>query len=213
MSARLFSVDSDSQRIEHFDDGIFLLRGFANSTELMAQVRIVCASAPLRHMTVPGGKQMSVAMSNCGPLGWTSDSSGYRYSATDPRTGNSWPAMPDAFMSLATRAATAAGFRNFKPDACLINEYQSNAKLSLHQDRDECDFTQPIVSVSMGADAVFQFGGLRRNDSKKSLLLQDGDVLVWGGPARLRYHGVGPPLADCRTGAALRVNLTLRNAA
>ena len=155
MSARLFSVDSASQRIEHFDDGIFLLRGFANSTELMAQVRIVCASAPLRQMTVPGGKQMSVAMSNCGPLGWTSDSSGYRYSATDPRTGNSWPAMPDAFMSLATRAATAAGFRNFKPDACLINEYQSKAKLSLHQDRDECAFTQPIVSVSMGADAVF----------------------------------------------------------
>ena len=193
--------------------GAMLLRGFALDVaqSLMLSVQQVIASAPLRHLVVPGGHTMSVAMSNCGALGWVSDRSGYRYSATDPLTGQPWPAMPACFVSLAVRAAAEAGFEGFRPDACLINRYEPGARLSLHQDRDERDLSAPIVSVSLGLPAVFLFGSMQRNDRPARLRLAHGDVAVWGGPARLAYHGVAP-LADGEHALAgrRRINLTFR---
>ena len=174
-------------------------------------LRGLIAAAPLRHMVVPGGHTMSVAMSNCGALGWVSDRSGYRYSATDPLSGQPWPAMPACFADLAVRAAAAADFEGFRPDACLVNRYEPGARMSLHQDRDEGDMTAPIVSVSLGLPAVFLFGGPRRSDRPARLRLAHGDVAVWGGPARLAFHGVAP-LADgdhALTGRR-RINLTFR---
>ena len=195
--------------------GAFLLRGFAlNQAEALIQAaRQVIAAAPLRHLTTPGGRAMSVSMTNCGALGWTSSRTGYRYSSTDPLTGQPWPPMPACFANLALRAATEAGFDNFKPDACLINRYEPGARLSLHQDRDESDLGAPIVSVSLGLPAVFLFGGLRRGDRPARLRLAHGDVAVWGGASRLAFHGVAP-LADGehpRLGR-LRINLTFRRA-
>lgn len=193
--------------------GAMLLRGFALDVaqSLMLSVQQVIASAPLRHLVVPGGHTMSVAMSNCGALGWVSDRSGYRYSATDPLSGQPWPAMPACFVSLAVRAAAEAGFDGFRPDACLINRYEPGARLSLHQDRDEGDLSAPIVSVSLGLPAVFLFGSMQRNDRPARLRLAHGDVAVWGGPARLAYHGVAP-LADGEHALAgrRRINLTFR---
>jgi alkylated DNA repair protein (DNA oxidative demethylase) len=156
---------------------------------------------------------MSVVMSNCGTFGWISDRRGYRYSPDDPQSGESWPSMPGAFARLARDAAAAAGFVDFAPDACLVNRYAPGAKLSLHQDRDEKDFSQPIVSVSLGLPATFLFGGLRRSDKQLRVPLMHGDVVVWGGPARLRYHGVLP----LKEGAhpllgGYRINLTFRKA-
>ena len=195
--------------------GAMLLRGFALDVaqSLMLSVQQVIASAPLRHLVVPGGHTMSVAMSNCGALGWVSDRSGYRYSATDPLSGQPWPAMPACFVSLAVRAAAEAGFDGFRPDACLINRYEPGARLSLHQDRDEGDLSAPIVSVSLGLPAVFLFGSMQRNDRPARLRLAHGDVAVWGGPARLAYHGVAP-LADGEHALAgrRRINLTFRYA-
>jgi alkylated DNA repair protein (DNA oxidative demethylase) len=165
-------------------------------------------------MITPGGFRMSVAMTNCGPLGWVSDRTGYRYSPLDPESGAAWPAMPKCFIDLAANAAEAAGFANFTPDACLINRYEPGAKMSLHQDKDERDFEQPIVSVSLGLPATFQFGGDRRSGGAARIPLQHGDVVVWGGPARLRYHGV-LPLKDGEHPklGACRMNLTFRKAA
>ena len=179
----------------------------------MADLDHVIAQAPFRHMLTPGGYRMSVAMSNCGPLGWTSDRKGYRYGEIDPQTGDPWPALPASFSDLATRAASAAGFHDFLPDACLINRYQEGAKLSLHQDKDERDFGQPIVSVSLGLPATFLFGGLERAGKTIRLPLIHGDVVVWGGPARLRYHGVSPLKQGSHPliGEA-RINLTFRKA-
>jgi alkylated DNA repair protein (DNA oxidative demethylase) len=195
--------------------GAVLLRGFAavEAPRLLAALQQVLQAAPLRHMLTPGGQRMSVAMSNCGPLGWVSDARGYRYAAQDPVTGAAWPAMPPEFLSLAQRAAAEAGFAGFQPDACLMNGYQPGTRLSLHQDRDERDKGHPIVSVSLGLPAVFQFGGARRTDRPARVPLQHGDVVVWGGPSRLNYHGV-LPLADgehALTGAR-RFNLTFRRA-
>jgi alkylated DNA repair protein (DNA oxidative demethylase) len=195
--------------------GTAFLRGFALAIErdLLADLDHVIAAAPFRHMVTPGGYRMSVAMSNCGPLGWISDRRGYRYDGIDPQSGNAWPALPATFSDLATRAASAAGFHDFLPDACLINRYQEGAKLSLHQDRDERDFGQPIVSVSLGVPATFLFGGLERGDKTIRVPLIHGDVVVWGGPARLHYHGVSPlkkgfhPLIG-----EVRINLTFRKA-
>jgi alkylated DNA repair protein (DNA oxidative demethylase) len=156
---------------------------------------------------------MSVAMTNSGRAGWVTDRSGYRYDAHDPTTGKPWPVMPDIFLSLARRAAAAGGFRGFEPDSCLINRYEPGARLTLHQDKNERDFSAPIVSVSLGLPAVFLFGGLRRNDRPRRLRLESGDIAVWGGPSRLVYHGVAP-LADGDdplTGRC-RFNLTLRKA-
>ncbi|MEN2987203.1 DNA oxidative demethylase AlkB [Tistrella sp. BH-R2-4] len=195
--------------------GLTVLRGLATPQDraLLAAVDTVTAGAPFRHLVTPGGYTMSVAMTNCGRLGWVSDRAGYRYDPRDPQTGRPWPAMPDLFTCLALRAADAAGFADFVPDACLINLYEPGAKLSLHQDRDEGDFTAPIVSVSLGLPATFLFGGLKRTDRQMPVPLIHGDVAVWGGPWRLAYHGVRAlkagthPLLGAR-----RINLTFRKA-
>jgi len=180
---------------------------------LLPALDAVLAQAPLRHMETPGGFRMSVALSNCGALGWTSDRHGYRYTRHDPQTGRPWPALPDAFLRLARAGAEAAGFAGFRPDACLVNRYLPGARMSLHQDKNERDFGAPIVSVSLGIDAVFLFGGRQRGDRARRVPLRHGDVVVWGGPDRLRYHGV-LPLKDAthpRLGA-MRINLTFRQA-
>lgn len=164
-------------------------------------------------METPGGFRMSVAMTNCGNYGWVSDRTGYRYDSCDPLTGKPWPEMPGIFSELATSAAAAAGFPGFNPDVCLVNRYEHRARLSLHQDRDEKDFSHPIVSVSLGVPATFLFGGLRRKVRPERILLQHGDVVVWGGPDRLRYHGIAPVRAGQHTlFGEYRFNLTFRKA-
>src|SRR5262247_142133 len=198
---------------EPLEDGALLLRGFAeaDAQALIEEVERVSSAAPFRHLITPGGYTMSVAMTNCGRVGWVSNRAGYRYDPLDPDTGMSWPAMPETFRDLALRAAAEAGFPQYDPDACLINRYVAGAKLGLHQDRDEKDTWAPIVSVSLGLPAVFLWGGKRRSDPVRRLRLESGDIAVWGGPARFVYHGVAP-LKDGHhplTGAA-RVNLTFR---
>lgn len=202
--------------VETIVDGAVLLRGFAlgQAATLIEAVHALIGVSPLRQMQTPGGKTMAVAMTNCGPLGWISDRRGYRYAPIDPSTGHAWPPMPPSFMHLARDAAARAGFAAFAPDACLVNRYAPGTRLSLHQDRDEADYGHPIVSVSLGLDATFLFGGLKRADPALRLPLTHGDVVVWGGPARLRFHGV-LPVEEGRhplTGAA-RFNLTFRRAA
>jgi alkylated DNA repair protein (DNA oxidative demethylase) len=200
---------------ESLTNGASLLRGFAaiEAPLLVGAVNEVAVFAPFRHMTTPGGFQMSVAMTNCGAAGWVSDRKGYRYDSIDPLTGLPWPALPELFLSLADRAAAAGGFTNFVPDACLINRYRPGARLTLHQDKDERDFRQPIVSVSLGLPAVFLFGGSTRADRPRRIPLQSGDIAVWGGPARLAFHGVAPLAqgSDPLTGE-YRINLTFRKA-
>lgn len=177
---------------EAIADSAVMLRGFARRHErqLLEAIARVTAEAPLRHLSTPGGYGMSVAMSNCGPLGWISDRQGYRYTATDPETGQPWPGMPAIFHRLATAAAEAAGFGAFTPQACLINRYRPGSRLSLHQDRDEEDLDAPIVSVSLGVPAVFLFGGRARRERPRRLPIHHGDVAVWGGSSRLNYHGI-----------------------
>jgi alkylated DNA repair protein (DNA oxidative demethylase) len=196
-------------------EGAVLLRGFARPFEadLVADIGDIVAQAPFRHMVTPGGHQMSVAMTNCGSAGWVTDRSGYRYDADDPEAGKPWPAMPRSFCQLAAQAAAEAGFENFAPDACLINRYAPGAKMSLHQDKDEQDFGAPIVSVSLGLSAIFLFGGLKRSDKPRRFRLAHGDIVVWGGPARLAFHGVAP-LADGEHAllGRQRINLTFRKA-
>lgn len=195
--------------------GAVLLRGFAvdAAARLLAELQPVLEASPSRHLVTPGGYRMSVAMTNCGSLGWVSDRTGYRYAAVDPEHGMPWPAMPALFCDLAEASAAQAGFDGFVPDACLINRYDPGARLSLHQDRDEHDYRQPIVSVSLGLAAVFLFGGLARADKARRVTLLHGDVVVWGGPARLAHHGV-LPLADGEHTATgrCRINLTFRKA-
>lgn len=216
MTFDLFDAQHDVEpATEPLAAGAVVLRAFARPVQdgLLAGVAAVTAAAPLRHLVTPGGLRMSVAMTNCGPLGWLSDRRGYRYDALDPDSGRPWPPMPDSFMQLARRAAAAAGFDGFTPDACLINRYVPGTKLSLHQDRDERDHGAPIVSVSLGLPAVFLFGGLKRTDKAQRLGLRHGDVVVWGGPSRLRFHGV-LPLADGELPllGRQRINLTFRRA-
>jgi alkylated DNA repair protein (DNA oxidative demethylase) len=200
---------------ETLGPGAMLLRGFGlqHETELLAAVNHVTTQAPFRRMVTRQGFHMSVAMTNCGELGWVTDRSGYRYDPVDPQSCEPWPALPKVISDLATRAASEAGFREFRPDACLINRYDPGAKMSLHQDKDEHDFDQPIVSVSLGIPATFLFGGFERAAPATRVLLLHGDVAVWGGPARLRYHGVLPlkPAHHPRVGGH-RINLTLRKA-
>ncbi|HEY4200945.1 MAG TPA: DNA oxidative demethylase AlkB [Devosiaceae bacterium] len=200
---------------EEMAEGAVLLRGYAlaQETALLAGLRGIIAEAPFRHMVTPGGFVMSVAMTNCGKAGWVTDRSGYRYDAIDPESGRPWPAMPESFLYLATSAAAEGGYADFVPDACLINRYEPGARLSLHQDRNERDFDAPIVSVSLGLPAVFQFGGLERSDKIAKYPLRHGDVVVWGGPSRLFYHGV-PALKDGMHPALgpMRINLTFRRA-
>jgi alkylated DNA repair protein (DNA oxidative demethylase) len=196
-------------------EGAVLLRGFAKSIEadLLTDLGDIVAQAPFRHMVTPGGHQMSVAMTNCGRIGWVTDRSGYRYDANDPETGKPWPAMPKSFRELARQAAAESSFDGFAPDACLVNRYQPGARMSLHQDKDELDFGAPIVSVSLGLPAIFLFGGLKRADKPQRFRLEHGDIAVWGGPARLRFHGVAP-LADGEDVlmGRQRINLTFRKA-
>jgi DNA oxidative demethylase len=206
--------DQDRQRSrEPLEEGAALLRGYVadEEAELLAEVERVAQRAPFRHLVTPGGYTMSVAMTNCGRVGWVSDRHGYRYDAIDPDTGAPWPAIPARFIDVARRAASEAGFAGYDPDACLINRYVAGAKLGLHQDRDEEDAWAPIVSVSLGLPAVFLWGGKSRADPARRLRVESGDVAVWGGPARFIYHGVAP-LKDGQhplTGAA-RINLTFR---
>jgi alkylated DNA repair protein (DNA oxidative demethylase) len=208
-------VDEVDSRPQPLGPGAVLLRGAAVPTAelLLAAVERLLNQAPLRFMTTPGGFRMSVAMTNCGDTGWVTDRSGYRYDAIDPLSGRPWPAMPPAFTELARTAAATAGFSDFSPDACLINRYEPGARLSLHQDRNERDFDAPIVSVSLGLPAVFLFGGTQRSARPRRVPLQHGDVVVWGGPARLNFHGVSPlKEGDHPLLGRCRVNLTLRKA-
>jgi alkylated DNA repair protein (DNA oxidative demethylase) len=216
MTADLFEgvLDAGPARQE-IAEGAILLRGFAGAFEhdLIPALRAVVEQAPFRHMHTPGGRQMSVAMTNCGNFGWVTDRTGYRYDAVDPETGRAWPAMPAVFLLLAQQAATRAGFAGFAPDACLINLYEPGSRMSLHQDRDERDFDQPIVSVSLGLPAVFLFGGLKRSDKPRRFRLQHGDVVVWGGPSRLFFHGVAPLTeGEHDSLGRQRINLTFRKA-
>ncbi len=198
--------------------GAALLQRFAlaQASELLADLETILSLAPPRHMVTPGGLAMSAAMTSCGPLGWISDRSGYRYSPIDPMTGKPWPALPSSFLQLAQRAAQQAGFVDFVPDACLINCYAPGCKMGLHQDRDEHDFGAPIVSVSLGLPAIFLFGGLQRRDRTSRHVLEHGDIVVFGGPSRLRYHGIMPikpgDFAPHPLLAGQRINLTLRRA-
>ena len=209
----LFDSDSLPSSREQLEEGAVLLRGFAAAEAplLVEEVARIAQGAAFRHLVTPGGYTMSVAMTNCGRVGWVSDRTGYRYDPKDPQTGSPWPAMPAAFLNIAAHAAAEAGFAHYEPDACLINRYITGAKLSLHQDRDENDAWAPIVSVSLGLPAVFLWGGKRRSDPVRRLRLENGDIAVWGGPARFVYHGVAP-LREGRhplTGTA-RINLTFR---
>lgn len=219
MTSDLFEFEERAQRRfwrEALCDGAVVLRGFAVPDEvaISAALHGVISEAPFRHMVTPGGFRMSVAMTNCGSCGWVTDRIGYRYGAIDPESGKPWPRMPCVFLKLAQNAAANAGFKDFEPDACLVNRYEPGTRLSLHQDKDEQDFSAPIVSVSLGIPAVFLWGGLRRADKPVRVQLVHGDVMVWGGPSRLRYHGVLPlkegnhPLMG-----SYRINLTFRKAA
>jgi DNA oxidative demethylase len=196
-----------------FADGAWLLRGFALETAaaLLAEIERIETVAAFRHLETPGGFRMSVAMTNCGKVGWVSDRSGYRYTTYDPLSGRTWPAMPLILLTVAKVAARAAGFEGFNPDACLINRYVPGARLTLHQDKDESDFRAPIVSLSLGLPAVFLFGGNTRKDKQRRIPLEHGDVVVWGGPARLYHHGV-LPLKDGHHPMLghQRINLTFR---
>lgn len=213
MMDNLFAFDSRELTL---DPGAVLLEGFALSLDrvLLDEVGMIAEAAPFRHLETPGGRRMSVAMTNTGRLGWVSDRRGYRYDEIDPLSGRAWPAMPKAFAELARNAAEAAGFDGFAPEACLINRYEPGAKLSPHQDRDERNLDQPIVSVSLGVDATFLWGGQARGDRPRRITVHHGDVAVWGGPARLTFHGIDTLAgSDHPLTGALRYNLTFRTAA
>ncbi len=217
-SAAIGNLLSDAlpeEEVERLAEGAVLLRGFAQpeAADLVGTVAEIAAAAPFRHMVTPGGFRMSVAMTSCGQAGWVTDRKGYRYAPDDPLTGQPWPPIPAAFLFLAGRAAAAAGFGGFAPDACLVNRYEPGARLSMHRDEDERDLSAPVVSVSLGLPAVFQFGGLSRKDRPLRVRLKNGDVVVWGGPSRLAYHAVMPlaEAEDALTGRS-RINLTFRKA-
>jgi alkylated DNA repair protein (DNA oxidative demethylase) len=208
----LFEAAAQNQRL---GPAARVLPGFALPyvLDLMPAIADIETVSPFRHMATPGGFTMSVALTNCGALGWTTDRHGYRYTSIDPDTGEPWPVMPEVFVRLANEAAAAAGFDNFSPDACLVNRYTPGARLSLHQDKNERDYEAPIVSVSLGMRATFLFGGHARTDPTVKVSLHHGDVAVWGGVDRLRYHGV-MPLKD-EPHALLgsqRINFTFRKA-
>ena len=216
MNASLFEMEGPAPLPKTIlGAGTAFLSGYALGAEdeLLSSLNRVAKQSPFRNMVTPGGFRMSVAMTNCGSLGWVTDQTGYRYDAIDPESERPWPSMPTAFQELALAAAEDAGFSNFVPDACLINRYEVGARLTLHQDKNERDYTQPVVSVSLGLTATFLFGGLERRDKTQRVQVTHGDVLVWGGPARLRYHAIAP-LRDGqhpRVGR-IRYNLTFRKA-
>ena len=211
----LLSSLEPAPAVERLSEAAVVLRGFARdmAAGLVTAVDEITAVAPFRNMVTPGGFRMSVGMTNCGRAGWVTDRKGYRYEAVDPITGRSWPAIPGSFRLLAVSAAAAGGYPGFEPDACLINLYEPGTRLSLHRDENERDLTAPIVSVSLGLPAIFLFGGNRRGDRPRRILLESGDIVVWGGPDRLVYHGVArvaegeDPLTGNR-----RINLAFRKA-
>lgn len=213
-SGDLFAQDEgDKPNCEQLGAGTFLLRGLTKADALLAELPGIVARSPFRHMVVARGQMMSVAMTNCGSLGWISDPRGYRYSPSDPQSGEPWPVMPEVFLQLAQTAAAQAGFPGFMPDACLVNRYAVGARMALHQDRDERDLCAPIVSVSLGLSAVFLLGGLQRRDKAQRIPLLHGDVLVWGGEDRLRFHGVQPLKEESHPLLGReRINLTFRQA-
>lgn len=214
MTADLFADQTPSWQ-EPICPGATVLRGLAlaEAPAILSAIEDITRRAPFRQMDTPGGFRMSVAMSNCGPLGWVSDRQGYRYAAWDPATGEGWPEMPEGLRALARHTAASAGFAGFAPDACLINRYAAGARMSLHQDRDEQDLRAPIVSISLGLPALFLFGGPTRKDPARRIPLTHGDVVVWGGPARLHFHGVAPLKAGEHPATGpFRINLTLRQA-
>lgn len=196
-------------------EGAWLLRGFVSTdvVQIMSAIQDICSISPFRHMVTPGGFRMSVAMTNCGEAGWVSDRKGYRYQKIDPETQQPWPQLPALFLDIAGTAAVTAGYPDFHPDSCLINRYEPGSRLTLHQDRNESDFTAPIVSVSVGLPAIFLFGGNSRKDRPRRLSLESGDVAVWGGSSRLAFHGIAPLKdgIDLVTGG-FRFNLTFRKA-
>lgn len=211
----LFEQERAVDEIYNFAQDSALLRNFVGNQDhqIMALIEQITGQAPFRRMITPGGRQMSVEMSNCGHFGWVTDRKGYRYSAKDPQSESPWPAMPTGFQELATAAARKAGFEGFHPDSCLINRYQPGARLGLHQDRDERDFSAPIVSVSLGLPAIFLFGGAKRSEKQTRIPLEHGDVLVWGGASRLNHHGIQPLEAGRHSLlGACRINLTFRKA-
>ncbi len=204
--------EAERSRIE-LDPGAWLLGGLAldHAPALLQAIHTISQAAPFRHLETPGGGRMSVAMTNCGEVGWVSDRRGYRYETDDPLSGRPWPAMPPLFRSLAGRAAEVAGFEGFRPDACLINDYAPGTRLSLHQDRDEATLVAPIVSVSLGVPATFLWGGHKRSDRPRRHALHHGDVVVWGGPARMTFHGIDTLAAsEHPLTAEHRFNLTFR---
>lgn len=216
-TADLFAEEALQQPAsrEQIGEQSYVLRGFALPwiDRLLPELRSVLAQSPFRRMVTPGGFTMSAALSSCGALGWTTDSAGYRYSAVDPRSQQPWPALPEALRQLAVQAASAAGFADFVPDACLINRYVPGAKMSLHQDKNERDYSAPVVSVSLGLPAIFLFGGHERSDKTQKISLFHGDVVVWGGVDRLCYHGVMPVKEGVHPiMGPQRINLTLRTA-
>lgn len=195
-------------------EGAWLLRGFAlaEAPILLDEIHAIDRQAPFRHQITPGGFRMSAAMTSCGELGWVTDRTGYRYSGIDPESGRPWPKMPEVFRDLAIRAAARAGYRDFSPQGCLINRYETGARMSLHQDKDEQALEAPIVSVSLGAPVTFLFGGLMRSDPTDRYRLEHGDVVVWGGDSRLFFHGVAPlgKRAEHSLTGPVRYNLTFR---
>jgi DNA oxidative demethylase len=215
MSDLFESIAPLDSRNEIIAEGAVLLRAVALplERELLAALTGITATSPFRYMVTPGGYSMSVAMTNCGAAGWVTDRTGYRYDREDPETGNPWPPIPECFFDLAVAAATEAGYLEFRPDACLVNRYEPGTRLSLHQDKNERDFTKPIVSVSLGLPAMFQFGGLKRADPVQKFTLRHGDAAVWGGASRLRYHGVSQLKDGCHEiFGRMRINLTFRTA-
>ena len=198
MTADLFDSVAEAQPSrEEIADGAVLLRGFVKpiESELIEAVRAIVAQSPFRRMTTPGGHLMSVAMTNCGERGWITDHTGYRYDPIDPRTEAPWPAMPPVLRDLARRAAEQGGFQDFAPDACLVNRYEPGTRLSLHQDKDELDYSAPIVSVSLGLPATFLFGGMARADKPRRYP---------AGPWRRRGLGRSVQARLSRRGAARR---------
>jgi alkylated DNA repair protein (DNA oxidative demethylase) len=215
LNGSLFDSLPAQAHVESLAPGAYVLRGFVRGKEqeLLSAVGKIAEAAPFRHLITPGGYRMSVAMTNCGNLGWVSDRTGYRYDPIDPITQRPWPPMPAVFRQLAESAAECAGYPSYRPDAVLINRYEPGTRLSLHQDKDERDAVAPIVSVSLGVPAKFLWGGLRRADSTRRILLESGDVVVWGGESRFVFHGVAPlPENTHALTGHQRINLTFRKA-
>lgn len=201
---------------EEVREGVILLPDYCSTPALYQSLKKVLDQSPFRYMRTPGGRKMSVAITNCGPVGWVSDYTGYRYTSFDPLSRQSWPAMPDTFFELACESATIAGYPGFEPDCCLVNCYSPDARLGAHQDKDELCFDHPIVSVSMGMSAIFNLYGTQRGGQAQKIRLDDGDVLVFGGVARLAFHGVSRIFVsgknDPVTMSDQRINLTFRRA-